>query len=490
MGNLKLLRNNSVFADHESAINGIEKILNTLNNGEVAIATYTSGDGFKTVLGIRNLSYNQYFDYEDIIETVKQEFDGLTAANVKLSTVNNGNSTSLTATDVQNGIQELFDKILDDEEVDANAINALITVLGSSAKNEDKKITYVPQKDIEALKDTTSFTDALIKLAQLIDNLNVTDAPVAKSFVTSVSEEKGKIIIVRGTISSDGTININDNTDGGVNLNVNIDESTIIKGDNNKLSVASAALTQYDGSNAINVSDVDTATNKKTISLVIPNSETVLSQDNDGLKTTITIVKNNNPNNVNVREEYYLQGKTEGTALGETIKIYKDSSLVDFYLGHIDDKLTNANETSGESSTSDITDGTGDTALVYIVQLANGNYKLTTINVEEFLQESEFKDGLQVNNHQVSVKIDDSSEKYLTVGENGVKLSGIEDNEEVTSNAINALTTVLGPFAINEDKKITYNPSTDDEIIKNTTSFSDALQKIITNLKVIDCGTY
>ena len=77
--------------------------------------------------------------------------------------------------------------------------------------------------------------------------------------------------------SSDGTVNVTDGqTSSGstthTDLSVNVDGVTIIKetsGTNKgRLSVASSALTQYQGSTSINVSAVD-ANNNKTISLII-----------------------------------------------------------------------------------------------------------------------------------------------------------------------------------------------------------------------------
>lgn len=142
----------------------------------------------------------------------------------------------------------------------------------------------------------------------------------------------------------------------------------------------------------------------------------------------------------NVREAYKLIYQTDAnrTAIGEVVKIYKDSALVNFFLGHVDDALTNA-DASGESPDTAVTDGTGATALVYIMQLADGKYKLAAVDVSYFLEESEFSDGLQVSNHVVSVKVDSTSEEVITaygaqnttapvlsVGANGVKVSNIQ----------------------------------------------------------------
>lgn len=128
----------------------------------------------------------------------------------------------------------------------------------------------------------------------------------------------------------------------------------------------------------------------------------------------------------NVKEAYDLVDK-DGHLIenSERIKIYKDSSLFKVYLGHVDDTLE-------DDSRPDFIPGTGDTALCFIYQLADGKYSLVAINVESFLEESEFKDGLEVNNNKVSVKIDDNSESFLTVSPTGIKLSGVTNaiNEE------------------------------------------------------------
>lgn len=58
------------------------------------------------------------------------------------------------------------------------------------------------------------------------------------------------------------------------------------------------------------------------------------------------------------------------------------------------------------------------------IKFTNGD--LITIDVKELIDENEFADGLQVNDGVVSVLKDSSSERWLTVSENGVKVSGIQ----------------------------------------------------------------
>lgn len=58
------------------------------------------------------------------------------------------------------------------------------------------------------------------------------------------------------------------------------------------------------------------------------------------------------------------------------------------------------------------------------IKFTNGD--LITVDVKELLDENEFADGLQVIDGVVSVLKDPQSERWLTVSENGVKVSGIQ----------------------------------------------------------------
>lgn len=137
------------------------------------------------------------------------------------------------------------------------------------------------------------------------------------------------------------------------------------------------------------------------------------------IKTTITDAKSYSISAVsgeelatlgtNVKEAYKLVDK-DGIKAGEIIKIYKDSSLESVAL-------------NGQT-------------LNFTYILADGTKSTVGVDVSTFLAESEFKNGLEVVNHVVNVKVDAASEGFLTVGEGGVKLSGVQ-------NAINAAKTEL-----------------------------------------------
>lgn len=172
------------------------------------------------------------------------------------------------------------------------------------------------------------------------------------------------------------------------------------------------------------------------IKVNIKSGENVIKLDNSsngGLYTDIKLSAIT-PSSTNVKEEYALIASDGTTQLGTSIKVYKDSSLYRVYLGHVDDTLSN-----DEDPTS-IVSGTGATALCFIYQLADGTYSLVPVDVSQFLEETEFADGLQVVDHVVSVKKDSTSEKVITVynptgntesdvitvSSNGVKIANIQ----------------------------------------------------------------
>ena len=110
----------------------------------------------------------------------------------------------------------------------------------------------------------------------------------------------------------------------------------------------------------------------------------------------------------NVLEAYKLVDE-DGTKAGEYIKIYKDSALKSVAL-------------SGQE-------------LVFVYQLADGKENTVKVDVSAFLHESEYGNGLQVVEHVVSVKRDDASENFLSVSENGIKVSGVQTAINTAVNA-------------------------------------------------------
>ena len=413
--NVKFLRNQRPFETREAARTALESNKGVADDGTALLARYkitTEGQttDVKTLAGfvaeVDSTKYITIFDVEgtsEDVEKLRKEInaklgDGVTSANTATAQLAalSGNAQSTSAeTSVEGAKRYAEAKILD---LDYTGVTTGTGVY----------VTNVTQAD-----GIVSATTATLP--------TVSDEKVAKKVVVSVSEDKGQISIEKGTISSSAeTMVLTDNADGGVNFEVNIDGASIVQDPTSKkIKVADSALTQYFGDEKTIHAEVDAATNKKTFSTLLQISATT-------------------PTDTNVKEQYNLVNAS-GETIGATIKIYKDSSLYRVYLGHVDDTITSATDPT-------VVPGSGDAALCFIYHKEDGSYELVAINVESFLEESEFASGVTATNHIVHGVVDSNSEKdsqstpvdFLTVGENGFKINGIKDEIDRKINALDA----------------------------------------------------
>ena len=97
---------------------------------------------------------------------IAAEFAQVKANEVKLEQIEDAGNSSikLNATTVQEGIAELFTKILDNEEVDAKAINKIKIILGITGE----ELKYEAKSDDTIIGAATSYSDADIKLVEAI----------------------------------------------------------------------------------------------------------------------------------------------------------------------------------------------------------------------------------------------------------------------------------------------------------------------------------
>lgn len=417
MAILKLLRNKTIYESHEKALEIVGTKAATLGDGEAFLATYGEAPNAKTLLVIKRDGGVTIFDNETSSDALTKTIEALDAIEkdglTETDTVENGKHVGVKVVETDGVITSVT-------VVESDIASA--TLLGTTADDKTKATAfgYIAK---EAADRATAISNTVQSLAK-------EDAAVAKKFVTEVSETNGVIDVKRGTVSSnDKTVVLTDNADGGINLAVNIDGSTIVKNATTGiLSVASAALIQYVGKDAIDVSAVGASDDEKSISLTIPAAEKVLSQNSDGLITTIAL-KSVTPSSTNIREEYELQG-INGAKLGtDTIKVYKDSAYKEIYLGTANDTIDTINGT--------ITKEEGDKqSLNYAYMKADGTYDLVKVDVSAFISENEAGNGVQIIEHKVAIKLADGNESFLTVDSNGLKLSGVAT---AIANAINAL---------------------------------------------------
>lgn len=270
---------------------------------------------------------------------------------------------------------------------------------------------------------TSANNNTTAKIAELY----VTDSPVDNNFVTSVSESDGKITVQRAAVSSSTkTVLVTkaEGKSGGVSLDVNIDNSTIVKDTGSGvLSVASAALTQYVGENAVTVSSAD-ASNNKTVSLKINSGDNVLSQGPNGLSATLSIEYDSSTRK--------LQLKGNGGNLINDIDataFVKDGMLNDtavFTASATTQSITfsgsrNTHKYSGLTSNHHY--------LAFEFKIDNDTaqpYKYEILDATSIIDVYKKGNGLELTDHTFSVKLAQGSENFLTVDGNGVKLSGVK----------------------------------------------------------------
>jgi hypothetical protein len=93
----------------------------------------------------------------------------------------------------------------------------------------------------------------------------------------------------------------------------------------------------------------------------------------------------------------------------------------------------------------------------YTYVLANGTESIQYVDVSRLLVEAEFKNGLEVSQAgEVNVKVDAASEAFLTVGADGVKLSGVQDAiDAAKGEAIAAIAPAIEALDANVDSTST-----------------------------------
>ena len=363
------------YEDRNTALAGLKAYLATAAVGEPAIATYGGGetiDPEKVLLGIKGAEDYTIFDADAIPSEVQDALDNAIAA------IKGGDDSE---------IDDAYDTI-------KKIADALVIINGS----EEGSIAKAEQ-------DAKDYADAQITAA--VQALDVADTAVAKSFVTEVSETDGKIAVKRGAITSNNkTVVIGDGADGGIDLKANVDGTTIVvNGETGVMSVASAALVQYVGQDAIAVSEEDEG--EKTISLKLNTADKVLTQTTDGLLANLNLTWSNT-------DGLKLIGK--GGA--EIATVPAADFVKDGMLENVELKVATA-EDSIEGKTSG-------TFLVFTFNIDAGS-KVINLDVTSLIDVYTAGNGISVTGKVIAAKLDASTEAFLTVGADGIKLSGVQD---------------------------------------------------------------
>lgn len=408
---IRVLRNGKLFNDREKALTGLRTKLQGLQDGEICIASYgATWDAAKTVLGVVRLqtvdgvakrSYT-IFDNEANSAEIAAEI-------AKLDATVRGNLTAddAIATDKHVGVKvvEANGKLTSVTVVESDIASAKLLGTKSDTSAADTAFGRIVK---EAEARAKAITDALAGLTGTVSAAAETNNQL--SVLTGVTQTNGKLASVK-----DVKLAAVAKTGSASDV-----ATTAIAGDTTHVAVAGT-----------NVSAQITSI-----------AETLKTITNNDLKYRTVKLKDLSTveNSSNVKEAYQVVAYTgdwaegKGTVVGDTIKIYKDATIHKIYLGYSDDTV---NPSNGDTTTGTVDETKLSLNYVYIT--ATGTYAMASVPVGSFLRQSEFKNGLQVaENGEVSVKVDTASEGFLTVGKDGVKLSGVQtaiDNKITGLNA-------------------------------------------------------
>lgn len=151
-----------------------------------------------------------------------------------------------------------------------------------------------------------------------------------------------------------------------------------------------------------------------------------------------------------------------------------DAFLVDTSYNKDDNKIYFTNKDGEVKASLDVNEFVKSDSIIEKTEYKDGILKIyftngdvITVNLTELIDENEFKDGLIVDDHVVKVLIDSTGEPYLSVSEDGVKISGIDAAIQVETDRATAAEQALDEKIENEITRATEADETLDAKIDN-----------------------
>ena len=379
---IQLFRNLTPSNTKEEAIAKLDEFATnkTIEDGAPVLARYKEGAEVKTLLAIFHTTS------EKSSYTLLSDGSAGSVAELELNELKAklGNGFSATETvakviaalkgDTTNDTKD-SESVVGAKKYADNAVSELKGAATKTVKELEDELTTLNGDD-----STVGSVDKKIKDA----TTGMTLAAVAEdgSIITSVAQENGKVAAVKTPIKDVKLKGYTKGTETGAIA----EEDTLVQ-----------ALSKIENNTA-------------NASVSIKADDKILSKDsNNALFASVTLSAVT-PTDTAVREEYTIVGKNGADlAEGKHIKVYKDSSLKSL-------ELVAENDTHQAGQ-----------FLKYVYVDVNGDDQTMYVDCSTLLAQSEFKNGLQVNTAgEVSVKLATDSEEYLTVDENGIKLSGVK----------------------------------------------------------------
>lgn len=398
---IQLFRNNNILDGRAAAVGALEGQKANVPDGGLILARYSGGttpNVIKTILGIvRYNGVNSDITIFDVEGAAENTAAAITTAIGKLDKADSAvDGEYVTAVSENDGIITVTRKALPSlttQSESGKAItaitqnNGLVNVAfgGVAAANvsvADASSAFTGNTVEAVLLEIQNSLDSAIgqggsvgtQISNAINALNLTSVGGTGKVITTVSQANGRV-------SASAT----DLTAANVGATASSSSTTAVAVEGTTVAAQISSL-------ATSIKSVSGAAKSYSISAITDTTEI----------TALNL-------GTNVKEAYALVDE-DGAQAGSTIKIYKDSSLKSVAL------TTGGTEAQPRQF------------LTFTYILANGDESTVNVDVSTFLAESEFKNGLEVVNGVVNVKIDTASEdNFLTVGADGVKLSGVQN---------------------------------------------------------------
>lgn len=468
---VQLLRNTSLFANKQAAIEGITSA--STQDGVIKLARYTEGEGTsattKTIFGIYNdgtigtAGYTIYDSYQEVIAAMQDQIadlesgsteimdilgDGVSTANTvtdQLEALSGSTADTSATTSVEGAKAYTDDKIstLDyngvttgDAVVITNVTEADGVVSATSANVGNLKLDgYVSGSTSGAVAATDTINEAFGKVENQIAAINNVVEDLDYSgvttgtgiYVTNVTEENGKISATTASLPTVAAI-----SETGKPI-------TAVSESLGEISATAGTIeAQY-----VDVTDSGNLFSATTVETVLAEIDAAYKAADTALKNEILgdasesgntlgeledrieelevgakeyhIVKTTTGLPEEIKERYSLVDAA-GNVSGDTIDIPKDSHIVS--IDYIDDPSDPNYQ-----------------KLEYIYMNDSGTTSVTYVDMSELVLEAEFDSGVTATNGVVHGVVDSTSEKdsqstpadFLTVGAGGFKVSGIKD---------------------------------------------------------------
>lgn len=376
---LQLKRNLLLSESKEDALVKLKAQLETVSDGEMVTVRYKDGVNVKTIFGIKAESEVEgtnytIFDPEAVPADVAKEIEKIVGGDPDQS---------------YDTIKEIADAL--------NKIN------GSGEGSISKVLT-----------DAKAYSD------EKISAIDYNDSAVENSFVSTVNQTDGVIAVERKKIvSDDKSINVATSSDAtNISVGVNVDGTTIVvDGETGKLSVASGALVQYQGENAISVSREEDGVKK--ITLTLDPSDKVLKQSASGLKSEIDLTwdKSNGL-------------KLIGKDSTEIATIPAEDFIKDGMLENVE--LVELTEGTG-ANPSGLTDGT----YIKFTFNTDGGSKVLYLNVTKLIDIYTAGNGISISGKVISAQVK-SSDKILKVDSDGLYVDVDALGSQISNNKYNS----------------------------------------------------